>query len=301
MGTTKRNEKEKDGKKSRSSSSSGSSAETEGKTQAPERRTREKSTDVEAVPSPRGKETSDRRPETKESAKPCFLKDARKRRRSRERRERTERRSRSESQPKSRRGRSPEKSSFAKLRVPDTRTPAHPTQPPPKKNRGGSGGSGGSKERCPICWQRVSHHQSGKDQHMWSNQICIAYQIWNQQKNKDWAAAKKQAKELKEHRASQAEAAPLLVSKETKLAAEKAHARTAAWVRGVSKQPDRVDSSSRSPARVKKPKAKRRPPSPTPSPPPPERRRKKPRSSSDSSSRPRRHSRRERRIVINVK
>jgi len=298
MGMTKRNEKEKDGKKSRSSSSSGSSTETEGKTEAPERRTREKSTDVEAVPSPRGKETSDRRLETKESAK-----DDRKRRRSRERRERTERSRRSESKPKSRRGRSPEKSSVAKLRVPDTRVPAHPTQPPPKKNRGGSGGggSGGSKERCPICWQRVSQQQSGKDQHMWSNQICIAYQIWNHQKNKDWAEAKKQAKELKKHRASQAEAAPLLVSKETKLAAEKAHARTAAWVRSVSKQPDRVDSSSRSPARVKKPKAKRRPPSPTPSPPPPERRRKKPRSSSDSSSRPRRHSRRERRIVINVK
>eukprot|EP00439_Symbiodinium_sp_Y106_P011378 s3967_g1.t1 len=257
-----------------------------------------RSSDVEEVTPPDPRRG---RKETREPVERNLLKEARKRRLSRERRERhearREHRDRSRSESSRRRGRSPDSRKETPPAERDDRKPAHPKHAP-KKDRGGSGGS---KERCPICWQKVSIHQSGKDQHMWTNATCIAWQIYNNQQTskKNWSLAQKQAKELKAYRAKKAEkdlGGPLLVSKETKEAAEKAQASTAAWARG--KKPCRVDSSSPSPERVKKTKAKRRPPSPSPSP-LPAKKSKQRRSSSDSSSRPRR--RRERQIIINVK
>ena len=293
----KKEKKEKAPEKRSTSDSSGGSSPSAAKTE-PARLEKERSSDVEEVtpPDPRCG-----RKETREPVERNLLKEARKRRLSRERRERhearREHRDRSRSESSRRRGRSPDSRKETPPAERDDRKPAHPKHAP-KKDRGGSGGS---KERCPICWQKVSIHQSGKDQHMWTNATCIAWQIYNNQQTskKNWSLAQKQAKELKAYRAKKAEkdlGGPLLVSKETKEAAEKAQASTAAWARG--KKPCRVDSSSPSPERVKKTKAKRRPPSPSPSP-LPAKKSKQRRSSSDSSSRPRR--RRERQIIINVK
>ena len=288
-------EKDKDGEKTSPSGSSDSSE--SGKTEPPEPARRDKSSEVEEVPT--GKESKRREREER--------RDRSKRREREERRARSEprkeRRDRSRSHRKQRRGRSPE----LRAEPADNRKPAHPKGAP--KDRAGSGSKEGSKskERCPICWQPVSVHQSGKDQHMWSNLVCLTWQMHAAQKphQKDWSLAKRQAQELKEHRMKKtAEPGAVLVSQATRQAAQKAQDSAAAFLRGKSKasREERTRSGSCSPAKRPTRKGLRRH-SPSPSPPrPPKEPRRSP--SQSSSSRPRRRKdrsgRRGRQIIINV-
>ena len=287
MGTHKEKEKSPSG-----SGSSGSES-------------KDKSSDVEEVPrkEPKGDETKN------------VFREARKRRQQEKRAERSERErregrsNRSESEPcKRRRGRSPEPRGKAESEAADLRKPSHPKGPP--KDRRGTGGKGGkskSKERCPICWQPVSSHQSGKDQHMWLSAVCLSWQIYAAQKEhkKDWALAQRQARELKEFRMQQSSAAPVLVSAESRAACEKAVSSAAAFVRdsSKSKREERGQSSSSERPEERRPKKSLRRPSPSPSPPRPLKKKEPRRSPSCSSSRPRRRSdrsRRGRQIIINV-
>ncbi|CAE7828242.1 unnamed protein product [Symbiodinium necroappetens] len=242
--------KEKDKDREKTSPSGSSDSSESGKTEKPEaaRRDKDKSSDVEEVPSAKESKRRERQ-ERRDRKERCEREERRARSEPRkERREREERRDRSRSHRKQRRGRSPE----LRAEPADNRKPAHPKGAP--KDRGGSKEGSKSKERCPICWQPVSVHQSGKDQHMWSNLVCLTWQMHAAQKphQKDWSLAKRQAQELKEHRMKKtAEPGAVLVSQATRQAAQKAQDSAAAFLRGKSmaSREERTRSGSCSPAK----------------------------------------------------
>ena len=302
MGTTpKLKEKEKKKKKeSQSSESSSSSPASLAMVRPPEQARKEKKTpsseprDRKPASSPgSGQEEDDDRRSDRDRHR------SRRRSSSRDPRSRTFKRDKTSAEEE-------EVTLVEKSRGKDLRKPAEPEVGPKKES------DRAAKDRCPICWQAVSRFASGRDQHMYTNATCLAWQIYQSMRKKDWKLAVQQGKALKEHRAREAEksrgSSAHLVSKETRDAASKAQAAAAEWLRKSSSRPEglRVDRSrSRTKAEktAKTKKSRRRPPSPSPSPSPQPPRKQRRRSPSESSSAPRRKGHgdgRQRQIIINV-
>eukprot|EP00435_Cladocopium_sp_Y103_P070086 s87_g34.t1 len=165
----------------------------------------------------RGESSSDRGPRARSHRSPFSpARDRRARSRSPEKKARKTRRARGKAEeegdeprdpPRRERPRSPQKEPRGRS-VPFPMVPPPPPEVPPSPR--GKGKSKGRKQYCPHCWQKVGTDagggNSGMSQHMFWNELCLAWQYYGDGHRMAWDQAAALAHDLKKEREQEAQA-----------------------------------------------------------------------------------------------